>query len=68
MNKNDYNKLLKENITSEYKKVQSDCIQSINKGAKIITDKLEISDRVEELATKDAYLTVKDHKPEFPPK
>ena len=66
INKSDYNKLLKENITSEYKKVQNDCIQSINKEAKIITDKLEISDRVEELATKDAYLTVKDHKPEFP--
>ena len=32
----------------------------------LITDKLNISDRVEQIALKEAYITVKDHKPQFP--
>ena len=54
------------NITSDYKKVNNDCLSNINHEAKSITDKLKISDRVEKLALKEAYITVKDHKPEFP--
>ena len=40
----------------------------INTNANNITDQLEISDRVEQISLKEAYITVKDHKNEFPNK
>lgn len=66
MNKNKYDTLMNKNVTSIYKKAKNNTLQDINKEAKNITDKLNISDRVEQIALKEAYITVKDHKPQFP--
>ena len=64
--KNTYSKLLRENITDKYKTANSNIIGKINNEAKTITENLEIDDRVEIIAPRQAYITVKDHKPGFP--
>ena len=43
----------------------SSLIDDINKEAKKVTKKLDISDRVEKMPKKDAFITLKDHKEEF---
>ena len=57
---------MNNNVTSIYKKAHKDTLTNINSEAKLITEKLNISDRVEKIALKEAYITVKDHKPRFP--
>ena len=63
----DYNKLLKNSITKNYKKTDPtnsmEC--TINNESKEITDQLQISNRVGRLAKKEAYLLLKDHKENF---
>ena len=66
INKNKYDSLMNKNVTSIYKKTNTNTLNNINTEAKTITDKLNISDRVEKIALKDAYITIKDHKPRFP--
>lgn len=60
-----YNKLLHENITKTYKKADSNQLIKIDDKAKTITEKLRIDDRVETTATKEAFITLKDHKDNF---
>ena len=60
-----YKKLLRDNITQQYKKVDRKVLDDINKEAKMITKKLEISDRVEKMPEKEAFITLKDHKQNF---
>ena len=60
-----YNKLLHENITKTYKKAESNQLNKINVKAKTITEKLRIDDRVETTSTKEAFITLKDHKDNF---
>ena len=66
MSKEEYNKLMRDNVTGKYKIDQNNTEQKVNRSAKDITDVLEISDRVETIALKESYITVKDHKPGFP--
>ena len=66
MDKDTYNQLLTNNVTAIYRKDTNDTLRSINLEASSITDQLKISDRVEQIALKNAYITVKDHKPQFP--
>ena len=66
LDKDSYNKLMRDNVTSKYEKASGDTEFKINSKAKSITEKLDISDRVEPIAHKNAYLTVKDHKDNFP--
>ena len=61
-----YNKLIRDNITSHYEKTTSETLDTINNNAKKITDTLKISDRVEPIANKSCYITIKDHKEDFP--
>lgn len=65
LEKEHYNKLLKENITSDYKLANDDSIDTINQELKIITDNLDISDRIETMPKKQAFITLKDHKENF---
>lgn len=60
-----YNKLLADNITSTYKKSTYAAIDEANAEALDIAEKLEIDDRVERLAEKTAFVTLKDHKEDF---
>ena len=71
MNKNKYDTLMNKKVTSIYKKAENNTLQDINNEAKKITEKVNISDRVEQntCSTKTSihvYITVKDHKPQFP--
>ena len=68
MEKEQYQKLLKENITKTYKKSTKSKISNINWEAKKITEKLSLDDRVPRLQETEAYITVKDHKDDFPNK
>ena len=60
-----YNKLLFDNVTSSYQKTTQATIGEINTEARTITSELGIDDRVEQLAEKTAFITLKDHKPDF---
>ena len=60
-----YNKLLSSNITSTYTKQSSNAKSAIDTEARTIAEKLEIADRVEAFAKRDAYITLKDHKENF---
>ena len=68
MEKDQYKKLLRENITKTYKKSNKRKISNINWEAKKITEKLSLDDRVERLQETEAYIIVTDHKDEFPDK
>ena len=63
---NEYQTILKDNITSVYKKSDETNVINVNKEAAELTSKLNIADRVDEYITAEAFLTVKDHKANFP--
>ena len=60
-----YNDLLEKNVTKSYKKALPTTTRAIHKTNKDIATKLEIDDRVDTTADKDAFITLKDHKPNF---
>ena len=60
-----YNDLLEQNITKSYKKAQPDTVRNIHTENKKIATKLGIDDRVDATANRDAFITLKDHKPNF---
>ena len=63
-----YEKLLHENITKTYKKTDKKRVRAINVGAKKIAKDLELEDRIEKMQESECYITVKDHKEDFPHK
>ena len=60
-----YNDLLEKNITKSYKKAQPKTTQAIHKENKAIVTRLRIDNRVDTTADKDAFITLKDYKPNF---
>ena len=62
----EYMKLLKDNVTRTYKKSNLDELSNVNSEACSITESLKISDRVQCIAGNEAFVTIKDHKPNFP--
>ena len=68
MEKDDYNKLLMENITKTSKKSSKTKVNKINYNAKRIAEDLLLEDRIEKIYEKEAYITIKDHKKDFPNK
>ena len=62
----EYKKLLNNNITAKYKKASNQVIKNINKEAKSIATNLELDNRIEQYSNKSAFITIKDHKPNFP--
>ena len=65
MDKGQYEKMLRENITKTYRKADDKTEENINHELKHITDKLEVSDRVEKMAQRQAFISLKDHKENF---
>lgn len=65
MTPKEYNNLLGKNIQAAYKKTSSRVCDDINREAKNIASKLKIDDRVDKTAEKEAFVTLKDHKPNF---
>ena len=56
-----YNDLLQKNITKTYKKVAPDVTNPIDLEAKCIAKKLQLDDRVNATAKREAFITLKDH-------
>ena len=68
MNKEDHEKLMHENITKTYKKTNESKIKTINKSAKKIANRQDLEDRIEKFQENESYITIKDHKDDFPHK
>lgn len=65
MDKLTYNGLLQKNITKTYKKVAPNTTVSIELASKRIAKKLDLDERVNTTARREAFITLKDHKPNF---
>ena len=65
MDKGQYEKMLRENITKMYRKADDKTEENINHELKHITNKLKVSDRVEKMAQRQAFISLKDHKENF---
>jgi hypothetical protein len=65
VNPKQYNELLHTNITKDYKKAPASLEQDINTGDKDIASNLKLADRINIMAKKEAFITLKDHKPNF---
>ena len=63
--KENYEKVLKENVTKHYKKSSPNTSKQINNEAASIARKLELADRMECFTEKEAFITFKDHKDNF---
>ena len=61
-----YEKLLHENITKTHQKTDKNKVRAINVDAKKIAKDLELKDRIEKMQESQCYITVKDHKEDFP--
>ena len=66
MQVSEYKKQLNDKITAKYKKSSNQVIKNINKVAKSIVTNLEFDNRIEQYSNKSAFITIKDHKPNFP--
>ena len=65
MDQQNYTELVNTNLTKTYKKTTQSEVATINKEAKHIAESINLSDRVEILAQKEAFITLKDRKPNF---
>ena len=65
MDKPSYNDLLHKNITNTYKNVTPTTTNRIELEAKNIYEKLDQDDRINTTAKREAFITLKDHKPNF---
>ena len=65
MSVSNYNKLLHDNITADYKKTNSEAKLTIDRQAKAIAVDLKLADRIECIAKREAFITLKDHKENF---
>ena len=55
----------KENVTKTYKKSNDKLVGELDSKSAKIAEPLKLDDRVEKLATNEAFVTLKDHKPNF---
>ena len=60
-----YVNLVKSNVTKAYKKSEHKQLSNINIEAKLTAENLNIDDRIEPMAEKECFITLKDHKPNF---
>ena len=65
LSKAEYDKLYTENVTKTYKIDENSTYESINTEAKDIAKNLDLDERVECMAKKPAFITLKDHKTDF---
>ena len=66
MEKDDYNKMVKDNITSKYRKSDRNRVDEVNREAAGIARKLDLVDRIDAMTESQAMITIKDHKDNFP--
>ena len=63
---NKYKKLIIENITSTYKNSENSLIEKVNNEAEEIV--MKIKGKIPKLSQQQCYITLKDHKSDFPNK
>lgn len=68
VDKEKYNKLLHENVTKQYKKAPPNMVAKINDEADKIIRKHKIKGKIPKYQINEAFITVKDHKDQFPNK
>ena len=65
MDTNSYKQLREANTTKSYKKAPPNSVQDIISKENQIAEKRGLDNRIDALAKKDAFITLKDHKPNF---
>lgn len=60
-----YEELLDNNITKEYKNTKEEAVKKVDLEDKALAEKLDIEDRVHRTTEREAFITIKDHKPNF---
>ena len=66
LKKQDYNQLLNNNITMDYRKTDDSHIMDINKETQQHAIDLRLEDRMEKLTERKAFISIKDYKANFP--
>lgn len=66
MSKDMYRKLVKDNTTAVYKKAHENTRREVDSEAYFIAADLELADRIDKIAEANAFVTIKDHKDNFP--
>lgn len=61
----DYNRLLHNNVTKDYKKANEQQVSDMTQTMKTIAEDLQLDDRIMKTAKKPAFITLKDHKDNF---
>ena len=61
----DYNKLLHNSVTNEYRKAPADTKAAIDKEARHLSTSLNLADRMQVYTTDTCFVTLKDHKENF---
>ena len=64
MQKDDYNKYVRHNVTKTYKRSTANRVKNINYKSQLLAEKMIELKKTEEA---EVYITVKDHKEGFPP-
>ena len=60
--KDDYEKIIHENVTKKYKKPNMSLPKRINREARKIARTFDVADRVDTMAKEECFITLKDHK------
>ena len=60
-----YNKLLRENITKHYHTASESAYEEVNAEAQLIADRLDVANRMDIMAKRESYIKLKDHKNNF---
>ena len=68
MDVQDYEQKLEMEIRKSYKKVDHGIVEDIDTEAASFANKFHLDDRIEGMALKQSFLTIKDHKEDFPAK
>ena len=65
LKKDEYQKLIEKNIHKDYKKTDQDAVKKVVQAEKTIANNIELEDRIEMIAKKEPFVTLKDHKDNF---
>ena len=63
--KDDYEKIIHENVTKKYKKPNMSLPKRINREARKIARTFDVADRVDTMAKEECFITLKDHKEDY---
>ena len=65
LDRGQYYKLLRENVTKHYKSADGDAYRDINVEARAIARRLGLANRMDSMAKREAFISLKDHKENF---